>query len=200
MGGNACTLGDGNDRRDVYFGIINRFIGFHTMDAQRQTQNDMSLEYPFVPMDSRQAFEQIWLAHAHLTARKGEGAALSFLDVGCGIGNVLLMAEQIGFSVYGIEKDPYPCAVARKLIGEEFVVQTDIWRFDGYRRFDVIYYFRPFHEGETQRRFERMIEDRLRPGGVLIANRKMSSLIEEDPRFQRLHESFPVWCKKEGCG
>jgi len=186
------------DERDIFFGIINRFIGFYTRDSQRETRNDMKKEYPFVPMDTRQAFDQIRLAHACLVDSAGLKEPYSFMDVGCGIGNVLLLAEQIGFEVFGIEKDPYPCAVGRKLMGDECVQQGDIWEFDGYEQFDVIYYFRPFHEGETQRRFEKMIEDRLKPGGVLIANRKMSDQILGDERFVRLDEGMPVWRKETG--
>ncbi len=184
------------EERDIYFGIINRFIGFYTRQAQRRTANDTSREYPFVPMDTRQAFDQILCARSHLEQRADRPSPWTFLDIGAGIGNVLLIAEQMGFDVFGIEKDPYPCSIARQLIGEDRVQEADIWQFDGYHRFDVIYYFRPFHDGTLERRFETMIEDRVRPGGILIANRKMSNAIESDTRFVRLHPTMPVWGKR----
>ena len=187
-----------DDERDIYFSIINRFIGYYSRKAQRRTANDTSREYPFVAMDTRQAFDQILFVRRYLERRAPATGPWSFLDIGAGIGNVLLIAEVMGFEVFGIEKDPYPCRIARELLGDERVAATDIWAFDAYHRFDVIYYFRPFHDGETQRRFELMVEDGLRLGGILIANRKMNSRIERDVRFVRLHPELPVWRKTRG--
>jgi SAM-dependent methyltransferase len=185
-----------DDEQDIFFGIINRFIGYFTRDSQRLSQNDPESEYPFVPMDTRQVFEQLKFVHAFLIDTSQTSAEpLSFLDIGCGIGNVLLIAELMEFQVEGLEKDEYPFTVAAKLIGQEKVIQQDIWEYDHYHTFDVIYYFRPFHEGNLERRFERFIEDHLKPGGVLIANRKMDHGIDTDPRFCRLHPELPIWQK-----
>lgn len=186
---------DRDEERDVFFGIINRFIGFQTHASQRHTQNDKSIEYPFVPMDTRQMFYQIKLARDVLRRHRVEQEKFSFMDIGCGIGNVLVVAEQMEFEVFGIEKDTYPFAIAEQLFDEGEVRQEDIWRFNDYGRFDVIYYFRPFHDGPTQRRFERMIEDRLKVGGILIANRKMDMDIHSDSRFRSLSDTMPVWEK-----
>lgn len=185
-----------DDERDILFGVINRFIGFFTHDSQRQSENDPESEYPFVAMDTRQVFAQVALAHQVLTTTREDDQPLpTFLDIGCGIGNVLLFAEQMEFDVYGLEKDPFPCSIAIKIHGPERVVQQDIWEFEDYSRFDVIYYFRPFHDGALERRFERLIEDRLKPGGILIANRKMDNSIDSDQRFRRLHPEMPIWMK-----
>lgn len=179
---------------DLFFGIINRFIGYFTIESQKESCNDSAREYPFVPMDTRQMFRQIQVANNHLQA-KGRQGMRSFIDIGCGIGNVLLVAEQMGFDVYGIEKDPYPCQIARRLLGEEKVDQTDIWDYQNFADFDVIYYFRPFHDGPYQRKFEHLVEESLKKGGILIANRKMSDRIETDNRFQQLESDMPVWEK-----
>lgn len=183
------------EEKDILFGMINRFIGYFTRDAQRESTNNEELEYPFVPMDTRQMIEQIRVARAALLTHHNQEEPLNFIDIGCGIGNVLLAAEQMDFAVFGIEKDPFPCQIAQKLIDENLVVMADIWEFSEYNRFDVIYYFRPFHDGKTQRRFELLIENELKPGGILIANRKMSESINHDPRFKRLHPDLPVWEK-----
>ncbi len=182
------------EERDILFGVINRFIGFFSRDSQRLSQNDPQSEYPFVAMDTRQAYEQ--LAHVRrLLAAEGHPEPPRLLDIGCGIGNVLLFAELMDFAAYGLEKDEYPCGIARRLLGPELIERADIWDFDRYPAFDVIYYFRPFHDGMIERRFERFIEDQLKPGGVLIANRKMSREIDTDPRFVRLTPDLPIWRK-----
>jgi SAM-dependent methyltransferase len=184
------------DERDILFGIISRFIGYFTMDSQRESKNDAGSEYPFVPMDPRQVYAQLKFVRDYLGRRAESAAPCRFIDIGCGIGNILLIAEQMDFEVWGIEKDEFPFRVAAKLIGPERVSQTDIWQYDNYATFKVIYYFRPFHDGVLQRHFERLIEDQLQPGGILIANRKMSTAIDTDSRFSRLSDTMPIWARK----
>lgn len=188
---------DHEEENDILFGMINRFIGYFTRDSQRESTNNEEAEYPFVPMDTRQVIEQITLARSILKNQYGLDRKYTFIDIGCGIGNVLLAAEQMDFAVFGIEKDPFPCNIGQKMFSETEVVMEDIWEFSDYNLFDVIYYFRPFHDGNTQKRFELYIENELKPGGILIANRKMSEAINKDPRFCRLHHRLPLWQKKE---
>jgi len=191
------TENPAEEERDILFGVINRFIGYFTRDSQRESVNDPLAEYPFVPMDTRQVYAQLMCARGYLRATRGEAGGFSLIDIGCGIGNVLLFAEMMDFQVFGIEKDTFPRQVAQKLFDRDTVRPDDIWDFDDFSRFDVIYYFRPFHDGGLQRRFEEYIEDRLRPGGVLIANRKMSDSINTDKRFRRIVPDLPVWAKKQ---
>ncbi|MBU4260742.1 MAG: class I SAM-dependent methyltransferase [Proteobacteria bacterium] len=181
--------------RDIFFGIINRFIGFYTRDSQKYSKNDTANEYPFVPMDTRQLFDQLRFAAKYLKEYAPQKTPFTLLDIGCGIGNVMLFAEQMEFDVFGFEKDEYPLQIARKLMGSDRAIQGDLWQYDDYVRFDVIYYFRPLANGDDERRFERMIEDRMRTGSLLIANRKMSEDIFADSRFEKLSDNLPVWRK-----
>ncbi len=180
---------------DILLGVINRFIGYFTRDSIRETKNDTKTEYPFVPMDTRQAFEQILAARRHFDSQGSFNRPLTFIDIGCGIGQIMLMAEMAGFDAFGIEKDPYPCTIAQRLMGKDKVLLEDIWNFDGYGNFDVIYYFRPFSTKELQSRFEKMVEDELKPGGLIIGNRRLSDSIENDKRFCRVDPHWPVWHK-----
>ncbi|MGV1098883.1 class I SAM-dependent methyltransferase [Thiovibrio sp. JS02] len=183
--------------QDIFFNIINRFVGFHSRDAARETKNNTDCEYPFVAMDTRQVFAQLEFVARLLNADPDAPAHTQprFLDIGCGIGNILLVAEQYGFDVYGIEKDEYPFTVATRLIGEEKVSRDDIWTYQGLEKFEVLYYFRPFSGREQQLRFEKLVEDSMRVGAILIANHKNSDAISQDRRFERLNTSLPIWQK-----
>lgn len=183
------------EERDIYLGVINRFIGYYSREAQKETRNDTTREYPFVAMDTRQVFEQIHIVHEQLGMNAPPGKKYTFLDVGCGIGNIMLIAEQYSFDAYGIEKDEYPFQLATKLIDKEHVWQRDIWEFDDYDTFDVIYYFRPLPDAGPQTKFELLIENKIKKGGILIANRKISTAIEEDSRFKKLSTDHPIWQK-----
>ena len=182
--------------RDIYIGVINRFIGYYSRLSQKHTQNDTSREYPFVAMDTRQVFEEIRLVHDFLEMDgKNKDKNFSFIDIGCGIGNILLIAEQFFFDVYGIEKDQYPFQLATELIGKDRVWQEDIWQYDDYDKFDVVYYFRPLPDAGPQTRFEHLVEDKIKKGAILIANRKMSDRVDHDPRFQKIASNYPIWQK-----
>jgi len=186
-----------NEENDIFFNVINRFVGFYSQDAVRETRNDIDCEYPFVAMDTRQVFAQMGFVSAFLGLdRENPASPLPrLLDVGCGIGNVLLIAEQFGFEVYGFEKDEYPFQVAARLIGEGKITQADIWTYDDYGGYEVIYYYRPFSSREQQLRFEKLIEDSMKTGAILIANHKNSEAIGQDSRFERLSPSLPIWRK-----
>lgn len=181
---------------DAYLGVINRFIAYHGHRAVKNTQHDTSKAYPFIAMDTRQVFEQISFVHGHLDM-EGKNAAQTFrfLDVGCGIGNILLVAEQYGFDVYGLEKDAYPCSLAKELIGKERIWQEDAFAFNRYNDFDVVYFFRLLPDAEPQARLEKMIEERIKPGAILIANRRLGTSIEADKRFKQLYPAYPIWQK-----
>lgn len=182
--------------QDILFGIINRFIGYFTHTAVPNTTNDTTYEYPFVAMDTRQAYAQIKLARDHLGQPQPAAEPLRFIDIGCGIGNILLIAEMMEFDVFGIEKDLASVATARALVGEAQVSCQDIWQFEQIDQFDIVYYFRPFCEKSYQLRFEKLVENRLRPGAILIANKKMNTAIDQQPAFIRLTPSMPVWQKR----
>ncbi|PIE57861.1 MAG: SAM-dependent methyltransferase [Desulfobulbus propionicus] len=192
----TCTLSKREEEQDILFGVINRFIGYFTRQTVPATSNDMTCEYPFVAMDTRQAYQQIRMARDFFNRRGKTIAELSFIDIGCGIGNILLLAEMMEFQVYGIEKDRASIPIACQLLGQDIVHEQDIWSFNDLNIFDVVYYFRPFSHKTPQVRFEKYIENTLKPGGILIANRKMDESINADPRFSRLSQTMPVWYKK----
>ncbi len=182
------------EEQDIYFGVINRFIGYFSLKAQGRSTNDTSREYPFVAMDTRQVYAQLDFVGKYLGISY-DGPRPSFVDVGCGIGNVLIFAEQFLFDVYGIEKDEYTVRIAEDLVGRERIEQADITVYPNYARFDVIYYFCPLPNHEPQKKLERFIEDEMKSGAILIANRKKSRAIDQDPRFKRLTSDLPIWQK-----
>ena len=181
--------------RDILLGVINRFIGFFTRKIQHTTMNRTDIEYPFVAMDTRQVLEQLLFVRDYLDKNDNQqGRAPTFVDIGCGFGNVMLFAEQLDFEVFGLEKDEASLEVARKLFEPEQLIEADIRKYSGYDRFDIIYYFCPLTEG--QRDFEKFVEDQMKKDSILIANYKRSQDINSDPRFRRLSVELPIWQKK----
>ena len=184
-----------NQERKLLLGVINRFIGRFSRQIQRKTLLETSREYPFVAMDTMQVFEQLLFVERYLREKYGcqELDDFSFVDVGCGFGNVMLFAEQFGFETYGIEKDEASIEVALGFFDKKQIIRADIMNYKNYQRFDVVYFFCPLTEGE--REFEEFIENEIRPGAILIGNYKRSKKIETNKRFRRLSAALPIWEK-----
>ncbi len=110
----------------------------------------------------------------------------SFLECGSGFGFVAALAKELGFNVTGIEIVPKYIELSRRFFPSVRVEEGDLLAFDRWADFDVIYYYGPFADDEVQARFELHIEDALRPGGIILANRKVSHEWRESDAFDLL--------------
>jgi len=89
-----------------------------------------------------------------------------FLDVGSGIGTKLMLAQQAGFQVEGVEQLDELVAVA----DEHGLTthQADARGWDGYANYDVVYVNHPLANTEIEEPFEAWLHQQLKPGVVLI--------------------------------
>jgi len=96
-----------------------------------------------------------------------------FLDVGCGGGVKVLMAESLFERCEGIELDPGYAAAARRLLDvlapAAGVREADALTFEGYGDYEVVYFYKPFRDAAPLMDLERRIAARARPGTLLIA-------------------------------
>lgn len=98
----------------------------------------------------------------------GNPTNLSFLDVGCGIGTKLLLAELMfpGLKCEGIESHPTIAKVAWTLGAR--VKIADAFEYDEYDRFDIVFAYRPCSDFDMESRLERRVMDCMREGAVLF--------------------------------
>lgn len=91
-----------------------------------------------------------------------------FLDVGCGIGTKVRLAEVI-FSLesYGVEIDERMVEASRSLVPGK-VDPTDALNYSGYDKFDIIWMYRPFRNPALQRELEELIFATAKPGTVVV--------------------------------
>lgn len=91
-----------------------------------------------------------------------------FLDVGSGIGTKLIIANQMGFEVHGIEVRSYYLAISRLLCPEAQVELADARGYAGYGNFDVIFCYRPLIREDAQRALEILLTEQMRPNAILF--------------------------------
>ncbi len=95
-----------------------------------------------------------------------------FLDVGCGPGTKMAIAEKLfGFYTFGIEIDPGMAFEAAKNLAttDAFVEQGDALEMDAnyWKGFDVIWLYRPFRDADSERELETLITSSMKPGAIL---------------------------------
>lgn len=135
----------------------------------------------FIPAETAVVLAQLRLARRASPARRPR-----FLDCGSGFGFVAGLAHQLDFVVTGVEIEPSYIEVSRRVFSFVPVVEADLLSYDDYGSFDVVYYFGPFADSALAARFERRVEDALRPGGIVCANHKVSQDWKDGP-FDILH-------------
>ena len=111
---------------------------------------------------------------------------LKCLDVGAGIGNVVLLAKRMGYRASGIEIRPRS-HFAGVLTPDAIAFGTDGMTFDRYGEYDVVYMYQPHPDDAVCERLAARIWSQLRTGGTLLycgANR--------EPEIRRTTEVTPT--------
>jgi len=145
--------------------------------------------YPFIPhtfLDIYYVLERI----EKYFYDKNLGHPPTFLDAGCGVGNIMLIADAVGFEASGIDLNPDLIEMAHHLLHnihpEPVLDIADILSYNKYNTFDVIYYFHPLRNGDMERVFEKKVEKEAKVGAIIIAAMKRDRTIFVDKRFRRL--------------
>lgn len=110
-----------------------------------------------------------------------------FIDVGCGIGTKVRIAEAMGLDAYGVELFPEYVAEARRtgMRVQQYDVRTD--GFD-YSRYDIVYINHPLRDTVAQDAVEYRLQDRMKPGAVLITVNNIRTMPLEWDMISR-----PIW-------
>jgi len=136
-----------------------------------------------------------FIAHLRLIKSRCE-QNLRFLDVGCGLGSKVGIAQSLGFDAYGLEINPYYAAIASEQVGPNRILCTDAVGFCDYGKFDVIYFYNPMVSDEI----EQSIMASAKMGAIVYhaitlhrkPGRKHSRIA---PRILRLTDPAPSECQ-----
>lgn len=91
-----------------------------------------------------------------------------FLEVGAGVGTKMLLARELfGLDVTGIEISPALAVKAASLSGAE-IECGDALDYNWYDEADLIWFYRPCRDPDTQAALEKTVWDGMAPGAVVI--------------------------------
>lgn len=91
-----------------------------------------------------------------------------YLEVGCGIGTKMIIAQAAGLEVHGIESREQYVATARHLCPEATIEIADARHYGNYRAFDIVFCYRPLISEDGMERLERFLDAELDKNVVLI--------------------------------
>lgn len=119
----------------------------------------------------------------------------SFMDIGCGKGMCLKVAEEMGFAkVSGLELDHDIADIGRKnmsklKLGAE-IIEDNATEFTDYKDYDVFYLYNPFGRSIFQKVIERIVESiKQKPREVFVAYLlPMQHDLWEEAGFEKIDE------------
>jgi SAM-dependent methyltransferase len=124
---------------------------------------------------------------------------ISFLDVGCGTGNILIQAKTLFpflnkskfykyITVTGIEHDERLGKLAQDARLNTYIM--DALKFKYYKNYNIIHYYRPIKDRIMMSELEKKIENEAIVGTVIIARMKMDYDIVKDRRFKEIRTKY----------
>ena len=152
----------------IMYSYMNGFISMSKKNGLR-TETDRTVSdksYPFIPhtfLDIYYVLERV----EKYFYKKNLGHPPTFLDAGCGVGNIMLIADAIGFEVSGIDLNPDLIEMAHHLLHQ-------------------IYPKPALDIGDMEKVFEKKVEDEAKVDAVIVSAMKRDRTIFVDKRFRRL--------------
>lgn len=126
---------------------------------------------------------------------KKTGHVPSFMDIGCGIGNILLLAHELGYKTTGLEYNPKIYKIATNLCNSKTnIIKGDMRKFKNYGDYDVLYYYHPMMDFKAMRNFSIELCKQMKPGAYLIS--KGTNELYNNPKgFHLIGKSVNTWRK-----
>lgn len=121
--------------------------------------------YGFVPADTMSISYTLLRLYHRMESEKGKH---KFLDIGCGIGNIVLLAHEIGFDAYGLEYDEKIYDIAKGIVGKDHIFLGDMTSFRRYGEYDVLYYYQPMVNLDAMDKFGKRLVRVVKPGAYVI--------------------------------
>ena len=174
---------------DKYNNYFQDILGFGQHSEKKKRRKPHKGHYPFVPSRSSiRMIDSLREAKDHIQEkRKDPYSRVSFLDCGCGVGNIMLLAGMIsGFDIIaGIEYDPATYKIAKKLVPHYKVIKGDLAYFRHYADYDILYYFEPISLPKKRKAFMKKLANNMKVGAVVISNGGSMHFAEHE-KFERL--------------
>jgi len=153
------------------YGIGNNYSPRVNRESMSHYGSEPMNHYGFVPSDVDFTMVTLILLYDHIrsTSDRFIDRSISFLDIGCGIGNVVRLAEVIGFSAYGLEYNKKIYEVAKRFVCVPNAIKKgNMLTFKGYHKYDVLYYYQPICSNGIMSNFANKLAREMKVGAYVV--------------------------------
>ena len=159
--------------------VINSYTDyFRSLTRPKRNGSKYKEEYhPFIPLTKPKSLINTFIDiknYLRLRDRTTNDFYPKFLDAGCGIGNIMLIAKQCNFCVNGIEYNTTAHRLCKAVMAENYsqgkVIKGDILTFKGYKDYDVIYYYVPIDNSVLMKKFTKYLAKNMKIGAIICVN------------------------------
>jgi protein-L-isoaspartate O-methyltransferase len=176
---------------------LERQLGFAAISANKnrvfqfQDKKTEAGEYPFIPLYANRFIEQLNAAKQIMRKEFAPKPLISFIDVGCGIGTKVLLAQrclgQFSANFFGIEISKQYLTMAKKLVPGGKFICADAIKHD-YSPYDIIYFYCPLSNYKLQMKLERRIMTTAHKGALVLPNLRKCNDDEWNPHITARYE------------
>jgi SAM-dependent methyltransferase len=172
--------------------IYQQFLAHLRYGSNREGPLNDKDHYGFIPKGPEAVIialiKAMDLLKKHKPEARNKHIAYKFLDAGCGAGNIMLLANCLGFDVWGIERDEDTIKLARKLFHRSNkpghgIIKANIVSYKDYGEYDVVYYYQPMH-GKKMDIFVNALFNQMKVGAIVLAFGGGSQIMT-DKRFKQ---------------
>lgn len=154
--------------------------------------------FGFIPYDtSITLIKNLKKLRKRLYKEKGYYPPPKFIDIGCGIGNIVLLAAGAGYDSAGLEYNLKTYRIAKKICEwcrNVEIIKGDMKNFNRYHEYDVLYYYQPMKTYKEMVKFSIELAKQMKPGAFVIAH-GTSEGFKVSKDFYRVGQSV-IWRKK----
>lgn len=197
-----------SDKYDATMNMLDAIFKSYSDEHKKRFYklSDERVHYPFIPQSSGLIVQYFTFLNDYIKEidefdSNGVSRHLKFLDVGCGVGNVVLYAHNLfrwPSLAYGIERDKKLSMIARQFINpgyDNYIFHMDAFKFKNYNKFDIIYYYCPIDNVELQKKLELLIEKEMKVGAYLIPFLKQDKTFTTNGVFKRIDKDYDIFEK-----
>ena len=150
------------------YATLEEYIGRSALSGKQIDKHQERGYYRFIPLTTAY-FCELMDEVDKLT--KPRNAVPKFLDIGCGVGTKVVLAER-WFSAFGLEINPGYARIARKVFNSSWghrIIRGNALTFKRYAEFDILYFYCPLRNGSMEKAFEQRLAREAKPGAIVIA-------------------------------
>jgi len=176
---------------------LQRLLGYDTDGCAINWKRSNPAHHSFIPTGRiGSLISDMIKVKEYMHSRNGNRNRLKFLDCGCGVGNILLPARNLGYTAAGIEYEADTFVLAKSLLRghtDVRVIRGNVLYFRHYADYDVIHYYQPLQSDSMRVRFARKLERDVKPGTIIIANGTDWPISESKDFKELFHNSDGSW-------